>query len=239
MTQKAQRGLLELNSFQLSVLKPFYVACFLSAIFFAAMCYGLFFFPQSQTVERILVTQCPNAVSSYWIFMSVLSLIFSVMALLMINRGFQKSLGKAQGDIQKNKSLIHNDSILLISLIGLALVISVAMIVFFLYQYFGIQDLIPVVNWKNQLIQPQNIFVLFAAIAMLGSMFALFYWAYKITNKILGPYERVLRELDKVVDGRSRRALTVRDGDEMFAELIERINVLMKQREFKKENDVS
>lgn len=234
MTQKAQRGLLEINQFQLSVLKPFYVACFLSVIFFAAMCYGLFFFPQSQTVERILVTQCPNSVSSYWIFMSVLSLIFSVMALLMLNWG----AGNAQGDIQKHENRIDNDSPLLISLIGLALAISAAMILFSLYQYFGIQDLVPVVNWQNQHIQPNNIFVFITAIALLGSLFALFYWAYKITNKVLGPYERVLRQLDKVIDGRSRRALTVRDGDEMFAELIGRINILMKQREPKRQEDV-
>lgn len=239
MTQKAKRGILELNPFQLSVLKPFYVACFLSVIFFVAMCYGLFFFPDTQAVERVLITQCPNSVSPYWVWLSLLSLICSVIALILLNRRADQPSGNVSRDTQKKKISPDNDSILLILLMGTALLISVAVILFSLYQYFDLEDLVPAVNFRSLPIQPRNMIVLAAAVATMASIFALFYWAYRITNKVLGPYERILRELDKVVDGRSRRALTVRDGDEMFAQLIERINVLMKQREPKKDKDVS
>lgn len=52
---------------------------------------------------------------------------------------------------------------------------------------------------------------------------------YLITSRILGPYERILRELDEVIDGRHKRLLSVRRRDEMFGDLLKRINALIKK----------
>ncbi len=52
-------------------------------------------------------------------------------------------------------------------------------------------------------------------------------YAFYLTNKILGPYERIIRELDEVLATNDRREVTVRCGDEMFSELLKRINALI------------
>jgi len=58
----------------------------------------------------------------------------------------------------------------------------------------------------------------------------LIFWAYNISNQILGPYERIVRELDLIISGQGRKLLKVRRNDEMFAELVERINVLITEK---------
>jgi len=52
---------------------------------------------------------------------------------------------------------------------------------------------------------------------------------YSITMRILGPYERILRDLDEIIDGKPRRFLSVRKNDEMFSDLLKRINALIKK----------
>lgn len=55
----------------------------------------------------------------------------------------------------------------------------------------------------------------------------LIYWAHKISNRILGPHERIVRELDEVLAGKRRQELKVRPGDELFESLLHRINKLI------------
>ena len=64
------------------------------------------------------------------------------------------------------------------------------------------------------------------AVAFLG----LFYWGVQVTNRILGAYERLLRELDGVIANRSQGPLRVRSEDEMFAGLLKRVNILIERR---------
>jgi hypothetical protein len=85
------------------------------------------------------------------------------------------------------------------------------------------------------LLMSQEIGGVRALIVVLGFMvavilFALIFWAYHISNQILGPYERIVRELDLIISGKGRKLLQVRRNDEMFAELVERINVLIAEK---------
>lgn len=64
-----------------------------------------------------------------------------------------------------------------------------------------------------------------------ATLFIVVYWAYKISNKILGPYSRILRELDEMVEGKRNKPLRVRDGDEMFGELLKRINTIIERKQ--------
>ena len=50
-----------------------------------------------------------------------------------------------------------------------------------------------------------------------------------VSHRILGPYERIVRELDEIIEGKNRRALSVRKHDEMFSDLLKRINTLIKK----------
>ena len=52
---------------------------------------------------------------------------------------------------------------------------------------------------------------------------------FQISNRILGGSERIIRELDKILDGQSKNPITLRKGDELLAELLKRINALIER----------
>jgi len=60
-------------------------------------------------------------------------------------------------------------------------------------------------------------------------MLLVVFWTYFASNKIVGPYERILRELDAILDGGPKKAIGTRKGDEMFSEILKRINVLIEK----------
>jgi len=68
--------------------------------------------------------------------------------------------------------------------------------------------------------------IYFCAFSMI-LLFSMF-WAYWISNKLLGPYERVIGELDDVLSGQSKDPIGTRKGDEMYEGLLSRINQLIK-----------
>ena len=50
--------------------------------------------------------------------------------------------------------------------------------------------------------------------------------AYKVTHKIVGPYDRIVRELSEFVEGKRKGPIVVRKGDK-FHPLVEKINKLL------------
>lgn len=61
------------------------------------------------------------------------------------------------------------------------------------------------------------------------TFFSLIFWAHYISNRILGPFDRIISDLDKVLLGKRKKPLTVRKGDEMFQELLQRVNRLIEK----------
>ncbi len=55
-----------------------------------------------------------------------------------------------------------------------------------------------------------------------------FLWAYAVSNNVVGPFDRIIHELDKVIDEGARHPITVRQRDELAQELLKRVNVLVK-----------
>ncbi len=55
-----------------------------------------------------------------------------------------------------------------------------------------------------------------------------FLWAYAVSTDVVGPFDRIIRELDEVIDGGARQPITVRQRDEFAQELLKRVNVLVK-----------
>ena len=53
------------------------------------------------------------------------------------------------------------------------------------------------------------------------------FWAYSISNRLIGPFERVIRELDEVISQNKKRHISARPGDELAGELLKRINTLI------------
>ncbi len=52
-------------------------------------------------------------------------------------------------------------------------------------------------------------------------------WTYYVSNKIVGPFERVLWEVDDILAGKGKKKIVARKGDVMFEELVKRINALV------------
>ncbi len=52
---------------------------------------------------------------------------------------------------------------------------------------------------------------------------------FYVSNRIVGPYERIIRELDEMAEKGAPRKLGVRKGDEMFEELLKRFNKIIGQ----------
>ncbi len=50
--------------------------------------------------------------------------------------------------------------------------------------------------------------------------------AHKIAHRIVGPFDRIIRELDERIEGKTNTPITVRDNDK-FLPLVERINKLL------------
>ena len=79
-------------------------------------------------------------------------------------------------------------------------------------------------------ITKDNMMALVMAISLL--LIFVIGWSDHMTNKILGPYERVVAEMDELLadieEKKAPKKLKVRPGDEMFAALIKRINKLIR-----------
>lgn len=59
---------------------------------------------------------------------------------------------------------------------------------------------------------------------------ALFCWAFFLTNRLVGPIERMLRELDARIEGTATGPITLRPKD-LLIPLVDKINVLIAERE--------
>jgi hypothetical protein len=51
----------------------------------------------------------------------------------------------------------------------------------------------------------------------------------RISGRYFGAYERIVTDLDQVLEGKSRTPLKAREGDVIFEELLKRINTLLER----------
>ncbi len=56
---------------------------------------------------------------------------------------------------------------------------------------------------------------------------AILIWAYKISANLVGAFERILKEMDEVIAGRSQRKIKARAKDDLANELLHRVNQLI------------
>lgn len=61
-----------------------------------------------------------------------------------------------------------------------------------------------------------------------GILVLVIFWTYYISSKLVGPFGRVIKHLDEIAEGKSKAPLGTRKGDEMFAEIVKRINSIIK-----------
>jgi hypothetical protein len=58
-----------------------------------------------------------------------------------------------------------------------------------------------------------------------------FIWAQMVSHRLVGAFERLLRELDEAIATNNFKTLKVRDEDYLAHELIKRINVLLDKKQ--------
>ena len=56
----------------------------------------------------------------------------------------------------------------------------------------------------------------------------LFLVSVKFSSRMVGPYERIIREMDEVIDGGRTAPLKLRKNDDFFKDLVTRVNKLIK-----------
>ena len=78
-------------------------------------------------------------------------------------------------------------------------------------------------------IKRYNLIIPVLMLVVAGMLCLMVSWAYHITHRIIGPHERVIRELDEVIAGKRKGPITAREGDDLFEELLQRVNTLIKR----------
>ncbi len=72
-----------------------------------------------------------------------------------------------------------------------------------------------------------KVVVLLVLLALPVVFYLIIVSAYKVSNRLVGPFERIISELDALIEKRDKRHLTARKGDELAEELLKRINTLI------------
>ncbi len=67
------------------------------------------------------------------------------------------------------------------------------------------------------------IFVFILPLILLGGIF----WAYTVSQRLVGPFERILGELDDVIANNKKKHIHVRKNDELANEVTKRINAII------------
>lgn len=77
---------------------------------------------------------------------------------------------------------------------------------------------------KMQLIHEWSTFVLFVLITLIT---AIIFFAFSLSQNLVGAFERIIRELDHIIDGGEIKVIKARPKDHLANELLERIDILL------------
>lgn len=89
---------------------------------------------------------------------------------------------------------------------------------YFIGTFIAYPDLVP---FQNKIL----VLLMIATV----SMIAVVIWTIRISNRYLGSFERIIKELDKMIEGKINDSIETRKGDVIFEELLKRINLLSKR----------
>jgi len=124
---------------------------------------------------------------------------------------------------------IHLEIFLLVFLASILPATIVAIALYYLI--FGVmanQFAIPEIIAYNILPAAEKVVILLL-IATPVSILIILFLTYKITHKIIGPFDRIIRELDECVNGKRQGPIIIREGDK-FQILVEKINNLLNKK---------
>ena len=132
---------------------------------------------------------------------------------------------------QKRKGYIHINRyqrpIILITLIPLFILCAVISI----YVFYLKKEVVNLILFTTDPPSIRTINIWGAWIlASLWIFFTATSWTvYKISSRYLGPFERILREMDAILAGNGRTVIRARKGDNLANDLLARINQILKR----------
>ena len=60
-------------------------------------------------------------------------------------------------------------------------------------------------------------------------LIAILTWSFIVSCRLVGPFDRISRELDKAIDAKKKCKLAAREGDDLANDILKRINILIEQ----------
>ena len=79
----------------------------------------------------------------------------------------------------------------------------------------------------DTLIPAAKYLLVFLFVSIPVFVLAILFLTYRLTHKTLGPFDRIIKELDECIEGAKKGPIIIRKGDK-FMPLVERINILLK-----------
>ena len=91
--------------------------------------------------------------------------------------------------------------------------------------YYDLTSHMYALHLDNPLLIDQRIFSIIIVLWVL--MFFVLYWAYRVSNHLVGAFDRIIRELDEYLDGGKKKHIHSRKNDQLADELLKRINAMI------------
>lgn len=124
---------------------------------------------------------------------------------------------------------LHREIFTLIALASLLPAITVMILLYYLiFSVTANQIAIPEAIAYNIIPAAQKVTIILLSVAP-ALIITILIIAYKITHKIIGPFNRIIQELDEHLEGKKEGGITIRKPDK-FSPLVERINKLLYSR---------
>ncbi len=93
------------------------------------------------------------------------------------------------------------------------------------FLYYDVSTRIYFSKFPNPLMIDQKIISIIVILWVL--LFFVLWWAYRVSSKLMGSFERIIKELDECLAGKRKKHIYTRDKDELAKELLKRINALI------------
>ena len=93
------------------------------------------------------------------------------------------------------------------------------------FLYYDVNNRIYSSRLANPLMIDQKILSIIVILWVL--LFFVLWWAYRVSSQLMGSFERIIREMDECLAGKSRKHIYSRDKDLLSQELLKRINALI------------
>lgn len=121
---------------------------------------------------------------------------------------------------------LHREIFTLIALASILPTITITIILYYLiFSVTANQIGIPEAIAYNIIPAAKKVTIILLSITPILTLTILLF-AYKITHEIIGPFDRIIKELDEYIDGEKQNCIAIRKTDK-FSPLVERINKLL------------